>query len=115
MRRTVLLVLANKADTLHVSDEAIRGEEVEELLSLKQLKDRRYRVQCCSGHTGDGVFEGFDWVGHNIDLRVINSNESIKANVLHDKRPEVREDCKRYVVRCASCVVCLTCYAFVAL
>lgn len=57
-----LLVLANKQDV----EGCMKVEELEEILELKLLTKRHCKIVACSAVTGDGLFEGFDWIVDDI-------------------------------------------------
>ena len=56
-----LLVLANKQDL----PGALNAAEVTDSLGLHTLKDRKWYVQGTWATTGDGLYEGFDWLSKN--------------------------------------------------
>lgn len=58
MRDAVLLVFANKQDLPH----AMRGDEITEHLGLGVLHGRKWFIQPTCATTGDGLYEGLDWV-----------------------------------------------------
>merc|ERR1712060_489310 len=58
MRDAALLVLANKQDLPH----AMSTSEVSEKLGLQDLRRRQWFVQSACATTGDGLFEGLDWL-----------------------------------------------------
>jgi len=58
MRKAVLLVFANKQDLPN----ALPSNELGDALKLTQLKRRRWYIQPCCGTTGDGLYEGLDWL-----------------------------------------------------
>jgi len=58
LRDAVLLVLANKQDLPH----AMSATEVSERLGLNKLKHRKWHVQGTCAISGDGLYEGFDWL-----------------------------------------------------
>ncbi|KAI7865496.1 P-loop containing nucleoside triphosphate hydrolase protein [Spinellus fusiger] len=53
-----LLVFSNKQDVKG----AMSAAHVSEALGLTQLKDRQWHIQACSALSGDGLYEGLDWV-----------------------------------------------------
>jgi signal recognition particle receptor subunit beta len=53
-----LLVYANKQDLKGAKNK----EEVTELLELSRLGTRKWMVQPCSGKSGDGLYEGMEWL-----------------------------------------------------
>ncbi|KAF7722852.1 ADP-ribosylation factor-like protein 5A [Apophysomyces ossiformis] len=58
LRDASLLVFANKQDV----KDALSAAKISEILSLTSLKDRQWHIQACSALSGDGLFEGLDWV-----------------------------------------------------
>jgi hypothetical protein len=52
-----LLILANKQDLKN----AMSGFEMTDNLKLNNIKQKWY-LQPCSAHTGEGIFEGLEWV-----------------------------------------------------
>lgn len=58
LRSSALLVFANKQDL----PDAIPTRQLVERLRLSEVSNREWYVQGCSAITGDGIFEGFDWV-----------------------------------------------------
>jgi small GTP-binding protein len=62
MRDAVLLVLANKQDLPH----AMSTSEVAEKLGLTDLRRRQWFVQSACATTGDGLFEGLDWMSRTL-------------------------------------------------
>mmetsp|Transcript_12992 Transcript_12992/g.24570 ORF Transcript_12992/g.24570 Transcript_12992/m.24570 type:complete len:182 (+) Transcript_12992:92-637(+) len=58
LRNAVLLVYANKQDLPN----AMESAEVSEKLGLQELRDRRWFIQSASGTTGDGLYEGLDFL-----------------------------------------------------
>jgi ADP-ribosylation factor protein 1 len=58
LRGAALLVLANKQDLPH----AMTVNEVSERLGLNKLKNRKWYVQGTCASTGDGLYEGLDWL-----------------------------------------------------
>lgn len=63
LSNAALLILANKQDL----PQALSVEEIAKTLSLKDIGGRRnWFIQGCSGATGRGLVEGFDWLEKNI-------------------------------------------------
>merc|ERR1712190_538468 len=58
MRDAALLVLANKQDLPY----AMSTSEVAEKLGLNDLRRRQWFVQSACATSGDGLFEGLDWL-----------------------------------------------------
>jgi len=58
LRDAVLLVFANKQDLPN----AMKVQEVTERLGLNKLRNRQWYIQGASAPTGDGLYEGLDWL-----------------------------------------------------
>jgi ADP-ribosylation factor protein 1 len=64
LRDVVLLVMANKMDL----PKAMSMQEVEEKLELKAVKNP-YHLQPCVATTGDGLYEGLDWLSTEVSKK----------------------------------------------
>ncbi|KAI8099677.1 ADP-ribosylation factor family-domain-containing protein [Halteromyces radiatus] len=58
LQNASLLVFANKQDVKG----ALSAAKISEVLGLSSLKDKQWHIQACSALSGDGLFEGLDWV-----------------------------------------------------
>ena len=58
LRDAVLLIFANKQDLPN----AMSVNDVTEKLGLNQLRNRKWYIQGCCATTGDGLYEGLDWL-----------------------------------------------------
>ena len=58
LRDAVLLVLANKQDLPY----AMSVNECSEKLGLNQIRNREWYIQSSCATTGDGLYEGLDWL-----------------------------------------------------
>ncbi|PKC04335.1 ARF-like protein [Rhizophagus irregularis] len=58
LKSAVLLVFANKQDMKG----ALTAAQISEALNLTSLRDRQWHIQACCALTGDGLFEGLDWI-----------------------------------------------------
>jgi hypothetical protein len=58
LRHTILLIYANKQDLPN----ALGAEEITQRLGLNELRHRQWTVQPCSATTGEGLYEGLDWL-----------------------------------------------------
>lgn len=58
----VLLVFANKQDL----DGAIGVQQMTEQLGLYEVKHVNWYVQPCAAVTGEGLYEGLEWLSRNI-------------------------------------------------
>jgi len=57
-----LLIFANKQDLL----QAVPANEISEVLSLHNIRDRTWTIQACSAKEGEGLQEGMEWLVQNI-------------------------------------------------
>jgi len=62
LKDAVLLVFANKQDL----PEAMSTAQITEKLGLTNLHGRKWNVQGSSATSGEGLYEGFDWLASNI-------------------------------------------------
>ncbi|KAG4098052.1 ADP-ribosylation factor 2 [Neocallimastix lanati (nom. inval.)] len=53
-----ILIFANKQDCKG----ALSAAEITEKLKLTSIKDRNWHIQACCALTGDGLYEGLDWI-----------------------------------------------------
>ena len=58
MRRCPVLVYANKQDL----PRALSPTELAARLGLHSLREHKWYIQAACGKTGDGLYEGLDWV-----------------------------------------------------
>ncbi|KAI8329991.1 P-loop containing nucleoside triphosphate hydrolase protein [Chlamydoabsidia padenii] len=58
LQNASLLVFANKQDVKG----SMSATKISEVLNLTSLKDKQWHIQACSALSGDGLFEGLDWV-----------------------------------------------------
>eukprot|EP00457_Paulinella_chromatophora_P014945 gb/GEZN01015454.1/.p1 GENE.gb/GEZN01015454.1/~~gb/GEZN01015454.1/.p1 ORF type:complete len:192 (-),score=32.83 gb/GEZN01015454.1/:212-787(-) len=65
LRDAALLVFANKQDLPN----AMKVQEVTERLGLNRLRNRQWYIQGSSAPTGDGLYEGLDWLSTVISKR----------------------------------------------
>eukprot|EP00978_Attheya_sp_CCMP212_P005749 scaffold12860_cov54-Attheya_sp.AAC.10 len=70
LQDVVVLVFANKQDLPH----AMSPSEITEKLALRSLR-REWFIQGCCATTGDGVYEGLDWLSCTVAKKnSLNSN-----------------------------------------
>ena len=62
LRDAVVLILANKQDLPN----AMSVAEVTDKLGMHSLRNRRWHTQATCATTGEGLFEGLDWLSANI-------------------------------------------------
>jgi GTPase SAR1 family protein len=70
LRSAALLVYANKQDLPN----AMRAQEIEDKLGLAQIKDRPWYLQTASAVSGDGLYEGLDWLTNVVAKKMASSN-----------------------------------------
>ena len=62
LRDSVLLVFANKQDLPN----AMSAAEMTDKLGLNGLRHRQWYIQACCATTGDGLYEGMDWLSSTL-------------------------------------------------
>jgi ADP-ribosylation factor protein 1 len=62
LRNSTLLVLANKQDLPH----AMNANELKDKLKLNQLRQKNWFIQPTCATTGEGLFEGLDWLSQQL-------------------------------------------------
>ena len=65
LREAVLLVFANKQDLPN----AMSVNEITERLGLNQLRQRQWYIQATCATTGDGLYEGLDWLSNTLSKK----------------------------------------------
>lgn len=60
-----LLIFANKQDLL----QAVPSDEISELLSLHNIRDRTWTIQACSAKANEGLAEGMEWIVGNMNSK----------------------------------------------
>merc|ERR1712172_286797 len=62
LKDSALLVLANKQDLPH----ALSVDAVSDQLQLSRLKGRQWYVQGACAKSGDGLYDGLDWLSNTL-------------------------------------------------
>jgi ADP-ribosylation factor 1/2 len=62
LRDAVVLVFANKQDLPN----ALSVSDVTDKMGLNKLRARKWYVQGCCATTGDGLYEGLDWLSNTL-------------------------------------------------
>lgn len=62
LRDATILVFANKQDLPN----AMSVAEITDKLGLHSLRQRRWYIQACCATSGEGLYEGLDWLSNNI-------------------------------------------------
>merc|ERR1711941_228101 len=65
MRDAVLLVFSNKQDLPN----AMTAAEVTEKLGLHSMRNRQWFMQSACATTGDGLYEGLDWLSKTLSSK----------------------------------------------
>merc|ERR1712048_190006 len=65
MRDAVILVFANKQDLPN----SMPASEVTEKLGLHHMRNRKWFIQSTCATTGDGLYEGPDWMSRTLSSR----------------------------------------------
>jgi len=65
LQNCVLLVYANKQDLPH----SMSAAEITSKLGLQQLRSRDWYVQSCRATTGEGLYEGLEWMKAALERR----------------------------------------------
>merc|ERR1712039_1069020 len=65
MRDAVFLVLANKQDLPN----SLTAAEVTEKLGLHSMRNRQWFIQSTCATTGDGLYEGLDWLSRTLSSK----------------------------------------------
>jgi ADP-ribosylation factor protein 1 len=65
LRDACVLVFANKQDL----PQAMEVSEMADKLGLSKLRTRKWFINGCCATSGDGLFEGLDWMSKTLDER----------------------------------------------
>ncbi|KAL0436016.1 UNVERIFIED_CONTAM: ADP-ribosylation factor 2, partial [Sesamum radiatum] len=66
LRDAVLLVFANKQDLPN----AMNAAEITDKLGLHSLRQRHWYIQSTCATSGEGLYEGLDWLSNNIANKI---------------------------------------------
>jgi len=72
LRDAVLLVFANKQDL----PQAMSVQEITERLGLNQLRNRTWFIQAACATSGDGLYEGLDWLSKTLSDKKWKKNNN---------------------------------------
>ena len=75
LRNAVVLVFANKQDLPN----ALSTSEMTERLGLHQLRSRQWYIQAACATTGDGLYEGLDWLSVSGFLGLVLSVSTVPS------------------------------------
>ena len=62
LRAASVLILANKQDIR----DAMTSAEISRQLSLTSIKDQAWHIQACCALTGEGLYQGLDWIASRV-------------------------------------------------
>jgi len=62
LKSAALVVFANKQDLPH----AMSPHEITDKLGLPTIRDRKWTVQTCCAVSGEGLFDGLDWLSKSL-------------------------------------------------
>ncbi|KAG6773063.1 hypothetical protein POTOM_020317 [Populus tomentosa] len=79
LRDAVLLVFANKQDLPN----AMNAAEITDKLGLHSLRQRHWYIQSTCATSGEGLYEGLDWLSNNIANKAVLSEHSVMQNRAH--------------------------------
>lgn len=80
LQNAKILIYANKQDITG----CLTPSEVANGLSLHSVKDHEYHIQGCCGLTGEGLFEGLDWLTSAVkNLNPIKETDSKQEKSHH--------------------------------
>lgn len=65
LRDAVLLIFANKQDLPN----SMTAAEITDKLGLHTLRNRQWYIQSTCATTGDGLYEGLDWLSNQVDKK----------------------------------------------
>ncbi len=66
LKDAIILIYANKQDYR----DAMTPAEVTDKLGLHRLKSRQWHIQGCKATTGEGLYEGLDWLSATLKNKV---------------------------------------------
>jgi len=91
LRDTALLVFANKQDLPN----AMSVAEMTNELGLHSLRNREWYIQSACGYTGDGLYEGLDWLSRTLALKKKeNKRAASDSNAVSRLKQQSRKDQK---------------------
>ncbi|CAF1244958.1 unnamed protein product [Didymodactylos carnosus] len=62
LRTASVLIFANKQDI----KDAMTSAEISKQLSLTSIKDHAWHIQACCALTGEGLYQGLDWIASRL-------------------------------------------------
>ena len=74
LKGSTILVFANKQDLSN----SMSVKEITDKLELNKLKNHKWHVQGCCATTGDGLYEGLDWLSNKLNERAPRKAQKTK-------------------------------------
>eukprot|EP00091_Calanus_sinicus_P000832 TRINITY_DN1077_c0_g1_i3.p1 TRINITY_DN1077_c0_g1~~TRINITY_DN1077_c0_g1_i3.p1 ORF type:complete len:117 (-),score=41.88 TRINITY_DN1077_c0_g1_i3:224-574(-) len=65
LNKASVLVFANKQDV----EGCMSAAEISRQLNLQNLRKHKWQIQSCCGLTGEGLYQGLEWIASNIKTR----------------------------------------------
>ncbi|XP_030830067.1 ADP-ribosylation factor 1 [Strongylocentrotus purpuratus] len=65
LKDAVLLIFANKQDLPN----AMSSQEIQDKLNIHHLRNRQYYTQATCATSGDGLYEGLDWLSNQLSKK----------------------------------------------
>ncbi|CAL5391458.1 unnamed protein product [Camellia sinensis] len=91
LRDAVLLVFANKQDLPN----AMNAAEITDKLGLHSLRQRHWYIQSTCATSGEGLYEGLDWLSNNIASKMstssVNGSTSDQLTFCNRNCPQCRK------------------------
>ncbi|XP_013420610.2 uncharacterized protein LOC106180967 [Lingula anatina] len=80
LRDAVLLVFANKQDLPN----AMNAAEITDKLGLHSMRNRKWYIQATCATSGDGLYEGLDWLSNELKNQKLATMSSVLDNLFKD-------------------------------
>jgi ADP-ribosylation factor protein 1 len=84
LRTVVLLVIANKQDLPN----SMSVEEITQKLELHKIKEQKWHVQGTCATSGDGLYEGLDWLSNVLTDKEVEAAFGGRHLDLEIQKPE---------------------------
>lgn len=91
LRDAILLVFANKQDLPN----AMNAAEITDKLGLHSLRQRQWYIQSTCATSGDGLYEGLEWVSDRVRGVLLPARGSSLTHDVHSSRPTSSSGVKR--------------------
>ncbi|GJZ87690.1 ADP-ribosylation factor 1 [Tanacetum coccineum] len=102
LRDAVLLVFANKQDLPN----AMNAAEITDKLGLHSLRQRHWYIQSTCATSGEGLYEGLDWLSNNIANKDLECKVIIRSKLNYFWLIKQKLDANRRILFRSSCFGC---------